>query len=84
MVRHRTLTPAIVGSIPTVPANTGEDNMYNQEHYKDATAYTALQNIEQERLKQTMKQIKKVLRDNDFELLERIVIRDNRTGKIYK
>lgn len=58
--------------------------MYNQEHYKDATAYIALQNIEQERLKQTMKQIKKVLRDNDFELLERIVIRDNRTGKIYK
>lgn len=83
MVRHRTLTPAIVGSNPTIPANM-EDNMYNQEHYKDATAYTALQNIEQERLKQTMKQIKKVLRDNDFELLERIVIRDNRTGKIYK
>lgn len=58
--------------------------MYNHEHYKDTTADTALLNIEQERLKNTMKQIKKVLRDNDFELLERIVIRDNRTGKIYK
>ena len=58
--------------------------MYNHEHYKDTTADTALLNIEQERLKQTMKQIKKVLRDNDFELLEHIVIRDNRTGKIYK
>ena len=58
--------------------------MYNHEHYKDTTADTALLNIEQERLKRTMKQIKKVLRDNDFELLERIVIRDNRTGKIYK
>lgn len=58
--------------------------MYNHEHYKDTTADTALLNIEQERLKNTMKQIKKVLRDNDFELLERIMIRDNRTGKIYK
>lgn len=58
--------------------------MYNHEHYKDTTADTALLNIEQERLKQTMKQIKKVLRDNDFELIERIVIRDSRTGKIYK
>lgn len=58
--------------------------MYNHEHYKDTTADIALLNIEQERLKQTMKQIKKVLRDNDFELIERIVIRDNRTGKIYK
>lgn len=58
--------------------------MYNHEHYKDTTADTALLNIEQERLKNTMKQIKKVLRDNDFELLERIMIRDNRTGKIYQ
>lgn len=58
--------------------------MYNHEHYKDTTADTALLNIEQERLKNTMKQIKKALRDNDFELLERIVIRDNRTGRIYK
>lgn len=83
MVRHRNLTPAIVCSIHTAPANM-EDNMYNHEHYKDTTADTALLNIEQERLKNTMKQIKKVLRDNDFELLERIVIRDNRTGRIYK
>jgi hypothetical protein len=58
--------------------------MYNVEHYHDSTAEQALKNISEERLKQTIKAVKKVIAMNDFELINRIELRDKRTGKIYK
>ena len=58
--------------------------MYNSEHYRDPTAFKAMENIETKRAKMAVKSIKRYLAENDFELLNRIVIKDKRTGKIFK
>ena len=58
--------------------------MYNEEHYPDPTAYKAIKNIEYERLHKLIKEIKQLISENDFELLNRIELQDKRTGRIYK
>ena len=59
-------------------------DIYNGEHYPDPTAYRAIKNIENERISQMMREIKAVINRYDFELIERIKVRDKQTGKIYK
>lgn len=56
----------------------------NSEHYPDPTAGQALENIEKERINKLIKLIKDIIRKNDFTLLNRIELKDNETGKIYK
>lgn len=56
----------------------------NSEHYPDPTAGQALENIEKERINTLIKLIKDIIRKHDFTLLNRIELKDNETGKIYK
>lgn len=58
--------------------------MYNNEHYPDPTAEKALDNIDKEKLNNTIKYIKKYIDSNGYELMNRIVLKDKYTGKIYK
>ena len=69
--------------------------MRNLEHYIDLTAYEALKNLEKERKilkkKEDDKRFRRVLTSifnicemSDFEIQGRIVLKDNKTGKIYK
>ena len=58
--------------------------MYNHEGYPDPTAGKAIRNVEHERLNKLIKEIKQLISENDFELLNRIELLDKRTGKIYK
>lgn len=60
------------------------NDFYNHEHYPDPTAYKALENIERERITKLIKQLKSIIKENEFELAERIVLKDKRTGKIYR
>lgn len=54
----------------------------------DLTAYAAIKNIEgdedYERACSLIKTLKHVCRLSDFEIIGRIVIKDKRTGRIYK
>lgn len=56
----------------------------NHEHYPDPTAGQALENIERERITEVIKLLKEIIRKYDFTLVNRIELRDNRTGKLYK
>ena len=57
----------------------------NSEGYADPTAYQAMQNIESEkRMNDLVHVLKYIVRISGFELVERIQLRDKRSGKIYK
>lgn len=62
----------------------------NAEGYSDPTAYGALQpmqaekNEEEERLKRMVKTVKAVVEFAGFDLIERIQVRDRKSGRIYK
>lgn len=58
--------------------------MYNNEHYSDPTAEKAIENLQKERITKLIDELKSIIRKNDFELMGRIVVKDNKTGKIYK
>lgn len=58
--------------------------MRNSEHYPDPTAGIAIRNIEDERVRKVIRQVKVILQQNDIELLNRIQVKDKRTGRIYK
>ena len=58
---------------------------YNASGCKDMTAYNAIENIESEkRLKKLLAQIFQVCNKYGFHLEERIVVRDKKTGKIWR
>lgn len=62
--------------------------MYNGEHYHDPTAGEALKNIKRdpdaERAKVTIKSIRLIVQRQGFVLVDRVKIKDVKTGKIYK
>ena len=68
----------------------GEKIMLNISRYKDLIAYVALEKITKEekelndKVRITIKVIKLLLDLNDFELIERIQIKDKKTSKIFR
>lgn len=62
------------------------DIRYNKESYKDPTAYAVLKKDqrEEERFKRLMATIFYICENAGFHIEERIVIRDKRTGRIWR
>lgn len=62
----------------------------NAEGYADPTAYAAMVPIQRQqdeadqRLAQLIKTIKNMIDLADFDLLERIEVRDRKTGRVYR
>ena len=57
----------------------------NKEGYDDPTAYQAIKNIEREkRYKELVTVLKWIAHIAGFEIVERICLRDKKSGKIYK
>lgn len=58
----------------------------NAEGYSDPTAYEAIKRLDNdsERLDNLLKAIFAVCEASDFHVEERIVLKDTRTGKIYR
>lgn len=58
----------------------------NSSGYPDPTAYEAEKNIsaEEKRKNELIHTLKYIIRTADFELLNRLEVRDNRTGKIWR
>ena len=58
------------------------------EHYEDKTANTAIAWVDRQqrnkRFRTVIHAVKGTLRIFGFELLNRMVLRDNRTGRIYR
>jgi hypothetical protein len=65
-------------------------NMRNSEHYPDTTAQTAIYAVQREqdaadqRLTRLVRALKEMLDLADYELVERIVLRDRRSGRVYR
>lgn len=59
---------------------------YNGSHYPDPTAYHAIRRAENEnsRVKDLIQELKEIIDDSGFELVERIVLRDKQSGRIYR
>ena len=58
---------------------------YNASGCKDLTAYEALENIDsEERFKKLLAQIFRLCERNGFHLEGRIVVRDTKTGKMWR
>lgn len=65
----------------------GEDDRYNTEHYRDATANAALRHIEAddlERVKFAIYAMKGVAKIFGFWVGERIVLVDLKSGRTYR
>ena len=62
------------------------DIRYNKEGYKDPTAYAVLkkEQAEEERFKRLMATIFYICENAGFHIEERIVIRDKRTGRVWR
>lgn len=61
------------------------DETKNSEHYDDFTAYKAIRNIEsEERAKNLISVLLYIIKKRGFELVNRIHLRDKKTGKEYK
>jgi len=61
------------------------DEMRNAEGYIDPTAYEAIKNAEsKERAEKIIYVLKYIIKHSSFELVERIHIRDKKTGREYK
>lgn len=62
----------------------------NSEGYPDPTAYAAMTPIQRQqdeadqRLTQLIRTLKNVIDLADFDLLERIEVRDRKTGRVYR
>lgn len=58
----------------------------NSSGYPDPTAYEAEKNIsaEEKRKNDLIRRLKYVIRTADFELLNRLEVKDNRTGRIWR
>lgn len=65
-------------------------NIYNNEHYPDPTAQTAMDNVQraqedaERRLTQLIGVIKPIIDWAGFDLCARIELRDRRTGRIFR
>lgn len=63
---------------------------YNSEGYPDPTAYHGTKNIIREdaelerKVAELIKTLKFIIRLADFELIERIAIKDNKTGREFR
>lgn len=60
---------------------------YNEEHYRDDTARTAIHKVESEeikRLKAALKAARAALHSYGFDTVDRIVLVDIRSGKIFR
>lgn len=58
---------------------------FNSSGCKDLTAYKAIENIEsEERLRKLLKKIFRLCELYGFHLEERLVLRDKKTGKIWR
>jgi len=73
-------------------AITGNKNnpRYNSSGYKDPTAFHALEGISKEdaelekRLCLTVRILKFIIREHGFELVNRIELRDQKTGRLFR
>lgn len=60
-------------------------NFYkNQEGYRDSTAGAALSNVEREERIKLIQDVKALIESHGYSLINRLVLRDNDTGRIYK
>ena len=66
------------------------DDRYNEEHYRDDTAYRAIKKIESvdhmeaRRMRKAVHAAKALFELNGFEIIGRIPVRNLRTGKEYR
>lgn len=56
----------------------------NHEGYSDYTAGAALSNIEREERLKLIQDVKNLIEEHGYSLINRLVLRDNDTGRIYK
>ena len=56
----------------------------NHEGYSDSTAGVALSNVEREERQKLIQDVKIMIEEHGYTLLNRLVLRDNDTGRIYK
>lgn len=65
-----------------------KDLFYNGSGYADPTAYTAIKNAEHsqsvENVNRLIKEIKTLISDNGFVLLNRIELKDKNSGMVFK
>ena len=87
----RELTPPEIADYklirhPRESEDMSKDGYFNQEGYRDPTAYDALKNIssEEEKVSALIKIIKSILRITGFELINRIEIRNIKSGREYR
>lgn len=60
-------------------------NLYrNHEGYYDSTAGAALSKIEREERQKLIQDVKKLIEDRGYKLVNRLVLRDKETGRIFK
>lgn len=63
------------------------DERYNHEHYRDTTPHQAERNIERDNLQRVsiiVHLAKEMFKKKGFEVVERIVLKDCKTGRIYR
>lgn len=67
---------------------TAKDDRKNAEGYNDPTAYNAIKNVEQERdnirFRQLLYTLFLLCELEDFHIEGRVVLKDKRTGKIWR
>ena len=64
---------------------TAKDDRKNAEGYNDPTAYNAIKNIEQEQDKdQLLNMLFSLCELADFHIEGRVVLKDKRTGKVWR
>lgn len=69
---------------------TAKDDRKNAEGYNDPTAYNAIKNMEQEqdkndeRFHQLLNTLFSICELADFHIEERVVLKDKRTGKVWR
>ncbi len=56
----------------------------NSEGYRDSTAGYALSNIEHDERVKLIQDVKRLIEEHGYTLMNRLVLRDNDTGRIYK
>ena len=63
-----------------------KDLKYNESHYLDLTAYDAIKNIEKEdeRFNKVLHILKSICDIADFSIENRIILKDNKTGRIWR
>lgn len=80
---------------PVGPRGNTNDPRFNKEGYPDPTAYKAIVKADQdlceerlldadERFKKLLYVIKDICKLSGFELAERVVLRDTRTGNVWR